>query len=324
MMRRPNRMKLHEALEVVRRQGKRGDTELAHVNPREKAILKAMGGVGTRNPKTGLRQYYDGSDFGGSLGGYGEGAGMGAAPDPTTPGGSMDYGGGAQQGTIEYDGNLGAPPAQMGQSRLDQMVSDVMARPMPPEQPGFMQRTLEQVDRAIRNPASFERPSFFISPAPAALYSAAEFLGGLARGAGIKGSAPEKFTDPFQPGGERSGVAEGINTAMAAAPDVPAFQRAGEVGVPMEISSFMGPGLSDLQRRALISTYGAMGTNPAFRTRPAQQYYASLLSRELVNPNMTLNQTPNLLPIEQRYLAGVMGLPQTAPADIYQGIRQFL
>ena len=324
MMRRPNRMKLHEALEVVRRQGKRGDTELAHVNPREKAILKAMGGVGTRNPKTGLRQYYDGSDFGGSFGGYGEGAGMGAAPDPTTPGGSMDYGGGAQQGTIEYDGDLGPPPAQMGQSRLDQMVSDVMARPMPTEQPGFMQRTLEQVDRAIRNPATFERPNPFISPAPAALYGVAEFLGGLARGAGIKGSAPEKFTDERHPGGERSGVAEGINTAMAAAPDVPAFQRAGEVGVPMEISSFMGPGLSDLQRRALISTYGAMGTNPAFRTRPAQQYYASLLSRELVNPNMTLNQTPNLLPIEQRYLAGVMGLPQTAPADIYQGIRQFL
>jgi hypothetical protein len=208
----------------------------------------------------------------------------------------------------------------MGQSRLDQMVSDVMARPMPPEQPGFMQR----VQSYMEDPANFQRPNAFLSPVAAGMYRGAELLGGLARGIGIQGSAPEKFTDPFQPGGERSGVAEGINTAMAAAPDVPAFQRAGEVGVPMEISSFMGPGLSDLQRRALISTYGAMGTNPAFRTRPAQQYYASLLSRELVNPNMTLNQTPNLLPIEQRYLAGVMGLPQTEPADIYQGIRQFL
>tara|TARA_Y100001938_G_scaffold31759_1_gene43402 strand:+ start:87 stop:1058 length:972 start_codon:yes stop_codon:yes gene_type:complete len=48
--------------------GRFGDTELAHVNPREKLMLKAMGGAGTINPDTGLKEYYQrgtGGDRGG-------------------------------------------------------------------------------------------------------------------------------------------------------------------------------------------------------------------------------------------------------------------
>ena len=37
--------------------GRGGDTELAHVNPQEKAMLIKMGGSGTTNPRTGLREY---------------------------------------------------------------------------------------------------------------------------------------------------------------------------------------------------------------------------------------------------------------------------
>ena len=37
--------------------GINGDTELAHVNRHEAAVLKAMGGSGTLNSVTGLRQY---------------------------------------------------------------------------------------------------------------------------------------------------------------------------------------------------------------------------------------------------------------------------
>lgn len=39
-------------------QGRDGDTELVHVNKQEEAILKAMGGSGSINPKTGLREYF--------------------------------------------------------------------------------------------------------------------------------------------------------------------------------------------------------------------------------------------------------------------------
>ncbi len=54
MIRRAKRMKTSQidaAMEILRSKGRYGDTELAHVNPREKAILKAMGGSGTRNPR---------------------------------------------------------------------------------------------------------------------------------------------------------------------------------------------------------------------------------------------------------------------------------
>lgn len=37
--------------------GRDGDTMLAHINPIEAAFLKAMGGRGSINPKTGLREY---------------------------------------------------------------------------------------------------------------------------------------------------------------------------------------------------------------------------------------------------------------------------
>lgn len=39
-------------------QGQKGDTELAHVNPWEQALLKRLGGAGTQNPQTGLKQFY--------------------------------------------------------------------------------------------------------------------------------------------------------------------------------------------------------------------------------------------------------------------------
>ena len=37
--------------------GRFGDTELAHVNPQEMAVLRAMGGSGSINPRTGLREF---------------------------------------------------------------------------------------------------------------------------------------------------------------------------------------------------------------------------------------------------------------------------
>ena len=39
-------------------QGRFGDTELAHVNMEEKNLLKELGGSGTTNPKTGLKEYF--------------------------------------------------------------------------------------------------------------------------------------------------------------------------------------------------------------------------------------------------------------------------
>jgi hypothetical protein len=68
--------------------GRYGDTMLAHINPQEAGLLKAMGGAGTVNPQTGLREFYtDGripapSTYQAPYGSYDPRAGMPAAPAP--------------------------------------------------------------------------------------------------------------------------------------------------------------------------------------------------------------------------------------------------
>jgi hypothetical protein len=49
---------LHRAASRLASAGRNGDTELAHINPVEAALLRAMGGSGTINPETGLPEYF--------------------------------------------------------------------------------------------------------------------------------------------------------------------------------------------------------------------------------------------------------------------------
>src|SRR5579885_2805524 len=66
--------------------GRYGDTLLAHISPAEALMLKRAGGAGTRNPKTGLPEFWaggPGSDgSGGTIGGTDRG-GLGANPGGT-------------------------------------------------------------------------------------------------------------------------------------------------------------------------------------------------------------------------------------------------
>lgn len=48
---------LAQAARMVASAGRGGDTMLAHINPREAEMLRRMGGAGTVNPNTGLREY---------------------------------------------------------------------------------------------------------------------------------------------------------------------------------------------------------------------------------------------------------------------------
>jgi hypothetical protein len=48
--------------EMIRAKGRGKDTVLAHITPKEAALLKKRGGAGTINPHTGLLEYYDGED----------------------------------------------------------------------------------------------------------------------------------------------------------------------------------------------------------------------------------------------------------------------
>jgi hypothetical protein len=50
-------------LASIAAKGRRGDTMLAHINPREAAMLKRMGGSGTINPQTNLPEFFSFKDF---------------------------------------------------------------------------------------------------------------------------------------------------------------------------------------------------------------------------------------------------------------------
>ena len=49
--------------QVLQSKGRKGDTMLAHINPREAALLRASGGSGSINPETGLFEFFDGESI---------------------------------------------------------------------------------------------------------------------------------------------------------------------------------------------------------------------------------------------------------------------
>ena len=53
-------MEYKDIYNILKSKGRFGDTELAHVTPEEKSLLKALGGSGTINPETGLSEYHGG------------------------------------------------------------------------------------------------------------------------------------------------------------------------------------------------------------------------------------------------------------------------
>ena len=107
--------------ELLRSKGKNNDSILAHINPREAALLKRHGGSGDINPDTGLPQFDDTVDFGDA---YQPAEGYVARPETVNPEQynltmrQQDY---AQSPANPYtDANLfpgNAPPAE-GQATM--------------------------------------------------------------------------------------------------------------------------------------------------------------------------------------------------------------
>lgn len=316
MIRRQNRMKTSQidaAMEMLRSAGRNGDTELAHVNPREKAILKAMGGAGSRNPRTGLREYYSDADVGGDP----SGSNAPNAGGGTVGGGSLGndpatYGEGVSVTPVEGYGPTTPQGSQIGLSGGDYSLAE---------------RANAFLDRTFNNPNSIPGLGFggmLVGQAMSAANRAA-------REAGYSVQDPISEREAFEAGmpgfGARGdSLAASLGAVPVSAP-VPKYLRGGEMAAPQEISSFIGPGMSDLQQRALISTYGTQGVNSAFRTDPVRRYYANLLSRGLISDAGSPVQNPYVLPIEQQYASQVLGRPMTNPSDAaaaYESIRGLL
>ena len=61
---------LRKIARLLQDKGRGGDTILAHINPREAALLREQGGSGEINPETGLMEFEDGLDFSPEQGGF--------------------------------------------------------------------------------------------------------------------------------------------------------------------------------------------------------------------------------------------------------------
>jgi hypothetical protein len=95
------KMDLPGLAELIRSKGRKGDAILAHISPKEAALLKRKGGAGTTNPETGLPEFY-GEDGGyDPIGASQEGftyagpevsAAAPSAPAPDTTGYGLSYG----------------------------------------------------------------------------------------------------------------------------------------------------------------------------------------------------------------------------------------
>ena len=75
--------------EMLRQQGRGKDTVLAHITPKEAALLKSRGGRGSKNPKTGLLEFENEFDTGGfDTSGYTD---TGSVQTPAQAFGGQDY-----------------------------------------------------------------------------------------------------------------------------------------------------------------------------------------------------------------------------------------
>jgi len=300
---------LHDLISEVANKGRYGDTEVVPTTPRDRAILKGLGGAGTVNPRTGLREYYAGAEPGGDF---------------------------------SVESAMAGEGTNVGTSGLGTNATGVDTEtPFGPEQPTTMQNVRGYIGQVLEDPDSIPGlgvVGMVLGQAMSGLSRAAREAGYdvIAPGGARPGRSPEQAAREqalFEAGfpGNRSG---GDNIAMAlgaipvsAPTPTPQYLRGGQMAAPQEISSFIGPGMSDLQQRALISTYGTQGVNSAFRTDPVRRYYANLLSRGLISDAGAPVQNPYVLPIEQQYASQVLGRPMTNPSDAaaaYESIRGLL
>lgn len=311
------------------RHGRYGDTELIHANPFEKAILKALGGAGTINPHTGLREYYEdplaGTDYTTGGGGFysvndttpapsfsagGYTTGTGAAPTgPATP--SVNIG--------DYTGPDYTPDRGSG------FTFDGPQSPAPtaPDQSGSLTdrlnpmnifNNLENKRTAGATLAGILGGTPFAIPAYFAAKLNWDRFGGNARA--------DVNPDVGGRGGMEDAIARTLQTQPVAAP-TPAFLRPAEQAAPAPLG--LGGGLTDLQKRAQIATGGTQGNTGVYRTPEAMRYYGNLIARALIGENNRLaQQNANLLPIEDAYLKQAFGVtPQNNAAAVLEAIRPY-
>ena len=264
---------MHQIAKALSAYGRGGDTKLAHITPHEEKILKSFGGVGSKNPHTGLAEYNGGGGGGGPGGGSGGGPGGGGGGfggEPEESGGpGPDVGGGFGPAG---GGEAGGPTA-----------SDIVGQAIDIAMPGaFLGRK-------------------FAQRAGPVIRSGIESITGLtAQGPEVSFDSPG--LEGRGGGGPRQPVFAG--TGIGASSSIEPLMRPEAMGIPgfLDLSSAQTP----LQQRSQIATFGTQGVG-GYGSEEAQSYWKNLVSRSFLDDQGGL-VSGDLLPIEQQYASQNLGL----------------
>ena len=166
--------------QILRSKGRKSDTILAHITPKEAALLKRRGGSGTKNPATGLPEYDNEYDSGGYQSG---------ASDEYAFGGESSFQGSSFQDPFEPATNVYAPPIEPDTAPIGTYASD----PVPETPPQYDEAQMQKAMAGQLPSATTDTTGGGGSPDKGfnlnSLLSALGGVGGLTRMAGGAGTA---------------------------------------------------------------------------------------------------------------------------------------
>lgn len=257
-------------------QGRHGDSILAHITPAEALLLKAQGGAGTRNPRTGLLQFY----VGGGPGGLAAGGDTETGRQATDRGSSGA--GGYGNATGDRGSGLGAGGGHSGSNYTSQQFGNPAPQIVYVQQPAA---------------PSSNMPGPPVATAPMMSNTATTDLTG-----GRFGALPSWATTPYQ-----------IGTAPTSYPTPGVNTNLGLAGVASPVAtSASGPAsgvagaTARLQPSGTLTNAGGQTTNLAGQVLPYQPNAVSMARN--VAPNASNAAVAQLLAA-----AGVTPKPAAQP-----------
>lgn len=98
--------------------------------------------------------------------------------------------------------------------------------------------------------------------------------------------------------------------------DLTKFSRPGEIG---QAPSFLqlSSGMTPLQQRAAIATYGVSGNESKYRDPAVVDYYRNLVLSDVVGAGGTVKPGGSYLPIEKEYLTQLGQTPQNESTESF-------
>lgn len=321
---------IRAAMKMTASMGRNGDSELAHVNPEEAAMLEARGGAGTRNPQTGMREYF-GSDMGAERGrdsGVGGGGGFGGGGSQREGRSDMSRERGRQTGTRgrtqegqrsdmsnergRQSGVSGSPTSAGGPSGPS---GDTMNGGDAGDSRSVGERLAAGLEAAFRGP-SFGAPT---GRDPGILGAAASFAPGIgpmmAGVRGLQAMGLESTADFGDPDADQRD--DGILS-----PSQPVQQQQGQApvqqGFPWQRPGAQpqapgglnfDPAMTPLQQRAAVATGGTNADAGVYRDPAVMDFYRNLATYSLTQPGGAVAPDAQVLPIEQQFVTQLGGQP---------------